>query len=203
MRLRPRLTSAIVLASAVLGGCESDSVSPDGGDGGTNNSGANGQGGLSAGGNGAGGETCTEGPPMSGVTCEEAIDASCGGTFTGSTIGKDDHYQTCNVGGVFAGDQAYVIHSSIAQRFSVLVEPQAATPDYNIAIHVKRDCAKMFECLSESMIKVEDGVPGAVLSVFDLGAGETAYVIVDGVSLGVALILIMRHGGSTPATLAA
>lgn len=130
------------------------------------------------------GQVCP-GESGSGEGCMEAIDASCGGTFTGSTVGEEDRYQTCNVGGVFGGDRAYVVHSPVPQRFTVRVEPDATTPDYQIAIHVKRDCAKMFECLSESMIHTEGGVPGTVQSVFDLGAGETAYVIVDGVALDV------------------
>lgn len=126
--------------------------------------------------------SCDEaGVAKHGETCAEAIDISCGGTFTGSTVGKADDYQTCNTGGVFGGDIAYVVHSPIAQRFSVLATPSASTPNYKIAVHVKRDCAKQFECLSESNIHVNGPAPGSVLDVFDIGAGETAFVIVDGV----------------------
>ncbi len=130
------------------------------------------------------GEECVAEPSEAGETCAEASDASCGGTFVGSTVGRDDNYQTCNTGGVFAGDVTYVIHSAGNLHYTVTVDPQATTPDYNIAVHVKRDCVEMFECLSESMIKVEGGVPGTVLNVFDMAAGETAYVIVDGVQDG-------------------
>jgi hypothetical protein len=125
------------------------------------------------------GGTATDGEtPPAGETCDDAIDATAGGVFTGDTrrpVRND--YDARGPGcprGVGGGDLVYRLSPASTMRYRVRVEP--LMPAWDPSLYVMSDCATQ-TCVAGTVLN-RVGEPEE-LECTVMG-GTTAYVVVDG-----------------------
>ncbi len=111
-----------------------------------------------------------------------APDVTAGGTFLGSTLSATDDYGpsvgTCPAGGTGSGrDVAYLVAPSVARAYTVKVTPKSA--GFDPMLYAQVMCATNV-CLGGTVL---NGVNQPETFTFNVGAGQTAYVIVDGESV--------------------
>jgi hypothetical protein len=134
-------------------------------------------GGGSGGGVGGGGSSL-----QGGDTCAQAPDVSAGGTFAGQSTetAVDDYAPSgsgCPTGGAASGrDVAYLLQPAVATSYTVRVTPLASSPSFDPMLYAVSTCGGV-GCLAGTVLN-GPGQPEEI--ALTVGAGQTAYVIVDG-----------------------
>jgi hypothetical protein len=114
-----------------------------------------------------------------GDTCEDAIDVTGGGTFTGTTTGATDDYSVsgpgCPTGGFASGeDVAYVVRPTAQTTYEIMVTPTEA--QFDPMLYAVTTCGGS-GCV-EGVVLNGPNEPEQI--TLDVAADETVYVVVDG-----------------------
>lgn len=124
----------------------------------------------------AGADTST----TSADTCATAIDVTSGGTWNDqSTTGAANDYDSdpsapgCPSGSASGNDRVYLAAPAAATEYRVTVVPEGSFDPF---IHVRADCSQQ-ACMAGTVL---NGAGTQESVTFELQAGETGYIIVDG-----------------------
>lgn len=117
--------------------------------------------------------------PTVGDTCEDAIDVTEGGVWTGeSTIDMTDQYDPsmndCSGTNFSDNDRVYVVAPQEDRDYEIRVEP--VTSDFDAMIYVRHDCSAE-ECVAATRL---NGAGEPETLTFEATGGIDNYIIVDG-----------------------